>query len=138
MFAFDRVLGKHFCSRFTVHRTDCCSSLTVFNNIQYRTDNILLVSTGLLDDFLIIINIDSKLSGYPASRAKEATTKPGCSFFRQIHICARSALVCPSFSLSVLFFICTTNVFRPSCPAREKAHSNYISFRPLKHLNSDP
>lgn len=92
-----------------------------WHSVQYWTDNILLVSTGLLDDFLMTMKIDSKLLSYPASRAMEATTKPDCSFFLQIHICTQAALLSPSFSLSVLFnFICKTNVFRPSRPGTEK------------------
>ncbi len=87
------------------------NSDTVFNNIQYRTGNILLVSTGLLDDFLMTINIDTKLSSYPASRAMEAAAKPACSLFLQIRICTRVALLSPSFSVSVLLnFICKTDV----------------------------
>lgn len=91
----------------------------MFNDVQYRTANILLVGTGLLDDFLMTINIDSKLSSSPASRATAATAKKktACSFFLQIHICTRAAFLSPSFSLSVLFnFICKTVVFRLSRP----------------------
>lgn len=119
-----RVIFRTLCTGEAFHCTQNWfpfNSDTVFNDIQYRRGNILLVSTGLLDDFLMTINIDSELSSYSASRATEATTKPDCSLFLHMHICTRVALLSPSFSISVLFnFICKTDVFRPSRPGTRK------------------
>ncbi len=130
-----RVIFRTLCTGEAFHCTQNWfpfNSDTVFNNIQYRTGNILLVSTGLLDDFLMTINIDTKLSSYPASRATEAAAKPACSLFLQIRICTRVALLSPSFSVSVLLnFICKTDVFRPTRPGTKKADRYYISFKPL-------
>lgn len=127
-----RVIFRTLCTGEAFHCTQNrfpFNSDTVFNNIQYTTGNILLQDRQYfisqrrtLDDFLMTINIDSKLSSYPASRATEATAKPACSLFFQIRICTRVALLSPSFSVSVLLnFICKTDVFRPSRPGTKKS-----------------
>lgn len=146
MFAFYRVPGgKHFCSRFTVHRTDCRSVLTQCLTIySIRTADILLVSTGLLDDFLMTINIDSKLSSYSASRATEATAKARLfSFLLQIHICTRAPLLSPR--LQSFFLFCSTSFVKQMYLDRlvlEQKSQTVITSRldPLKdaHLIGDP
>lgn len=101
MFAFYRVLGRHFCCRLTVH-----SILTQCLTIS-RTADIFLVSTDVLDDFLMTINIDSKLFSHQASRAEEDTTKPACSFFLRFkYIFAQELL---SHLPALVFLFCSTS-----------------------------
>lgn len=104
----------------------------------------LLVSTGLLDDFLMTINIESKLLSYPASRALEATAKAACSFFLCFkYIFAQELL---SYLPASVFLFCSTSFVKQMYLDRlvleqeKKKDSNYISFRPLKdtHLIGDP
>lgn len=87
--------GKHFCFRLTVH------SILTQRSAIYMTANIILVSTELLHDFLMTINIDTKLLSYRASRAMEATAKPFCSFFLLFKFAQE---LCCHLSASVFLF----------------------------------
>lgn len=99
--------------------TDCHSILTQCLMI-YRTGNVLLHRTRLLDDFLMTINIDSKLLSYPASRAVVATGKPDCSFFLCFKYTFAQLLSHLPASVFLFNFICKTDVFRLSCPGTKK------------------